>query len=304
MKFSIFILFSFISSAYAENTTSINYSQNKCEIRDQSGVVQFNYAGDACLFLEDGSFIVYKKSDGSTSRVNSKSKVIWKKKLGTILSLELDKNKKTILVLGQQVEKTFICKALSKFLVRIDLKSGKTLSFLNGPSLLNEIVKIRSENKKYFPLLGPLNKPDENNEGYDCVLTGALEVKSIKHFTANGADKMHFANDILLYMAPELATAYILSYDLKNIVWSYELDSLQEEIFKYYVEGDFIHILSFEDSKKRRAVIRKISLIDKKVEWVKKEEITSSAQFINYSGETSNLNTETKNLSDFIKRKK
>lgn len=304
MKFSILILFSFISNAYAENTTSTNYSQNKCEIRDQNDVVQFNYAGDACLFLDDGSFVVYKKSDDSTSRVGSNAKVIWKKNLGKILSINTDKTKKTILLLRQQVQKTFLCQAMSRSLVRIDLNTGKTLSSLNGETLLNEIVKVRSENKKYFPLLGPVNKPEENNNDYDCVLTSAVEVKSIRNSAVGGSDQTHFNGDIFLYMPPELATAYILSYDLKKIIWSYELDNLQEEIFKYDIDNKHIHILSYEDSKKSTVIIRKLSLLDKKIEWAKKEKFTSSVQYLNYSGDVAKSNSATQTLADFLKSKK
>jgi hypothetical protein len=61
--------------------------------------------------------------------VNSNGKIIWKKNLGKVLTLGLDKRKKSILLLGQKLEKTFLCKALSKFLVRIDLKKVKQFRF-------------------------------------------------------------------------------------------------------------------------------------------------------------------------------
>lgn len=316
MKSIIAILFSFISNSYAEKTTSINYSQNKCEIRDQTDTIQFNYPGDTCLFLEDGSFIVYKKSDDSTARVNSNGKIIWKKKVGKILSIEFDKTKKTALLFGQQVEKTFLCKSLSKFLVRIDINSGKTLSFLSGQNLIKEIVKTRSEEKKYFPMLSPQNKPEENNNGHDCVLTGPYEVKSIRYSTENNANKRLFDGDVFLYMSHELAAAYILSYDLKKIVWFYELYNPQEEIFKQYIDNDFIYILSFEDLKKLTIIVRKISLLDKKTIWTKKIQLDSQEQhssyYINDSGDVALSNSATdridssqyKTLSEFLKNKK
>lgn len=309
MKLIIFILFIFSSNSYAEKTTSINYSQNNCEIRDQDGNVQFNYPGDTCLFLEDGSLIVYKKSDDSTARVNSNGKIVWKKKLGKILSIDLDKRKKTILFLGQNVEKTFLCKALSKFLIRIDLNSGKTLSFLNGTNLLKEIVKKSYEHLNYFALLSPLNNAEENNNDYDCVLTSPLEVNSIKYSADSNADKILFDGDVFLYMEHMPGAAFILSYNLKKIIWFYELENTQEEIFKYYVHNNFIHILSFEDLKKRTIIIRKISLLDKKTEWVKKIQLDSEDQYSfkpEKINEISHIidNSQLKTLSDFIKNKK
>lgn len=276
MVFILCVLFSFLSLANVEQTAAVNYSQNKCEIRDQKGNVQFKYNADTCFFLEDGGFIAYKKTDDSTFRVNSSGKIIWKKNLGQVLSIDLDKSKKTVLLLSQKIEKTFLCKALSKFLVRIDLSSGKTLSSLSGTNLLTEIIKIRTEGKKYFPLLSPVNKSLESKKDHDCSLIGALDAKYIK----NSADKVHFDQDIFLYMDQALTTAYILSYDLKKIVWFYELDNTQEEIFKYFIHNEYIYILSFENFQKRAVVLRKISLLDKKTDWVKKIQLDSGYEYV------------------------
>jgi hypothetical protein len=187
--------------------------------------------------------------------------------------------------------------------------------------------------------LSPLNKSEENNNDYECVLTGALEVSSIKHLVDSNTDKKHFDGDLFLYMDHVLATAYILSYDFKKIVWFYELDS-NEEIFKYFINNHYMYILSFENFKKSTIFIRKVSLLDKKTDWIKKIQLDSEVQYslksenaneigisfqankkdnsfhllytINYSGEitTSNSvtdlidNSQLKTLSDFIKNKK
>ena len=274
------LLIGLSSPAVLGSEGSKNFVQLGCKVSDDLGTARFKHAADICLFLPDGSLISFTEKEKAIQKTNQDNKVIWKKATENIRSLLLSFDKKSLLVLGSAVKKNVYCNAKTDVVERISVSTGKTLASLS----VDEVVDMLVLGRGSVPVLVPAHPNNsESNENFNCAFPAFAFISEISAGASKHASSP-FLGSVVLYTDSNLQANYILSPDLKKLVWSTAPSKLGEVVVQNTIYKDHIYVASTFADNAKQVRIKKINFKNKKTIWFKDFQLDSDFKPIYHSG--------------------
>ena len=257
-----------------------NFLQLGCKITDNLGKSRFEHNADICLVLPDGSYFSFTEKEKTIQKISQDNKVIWKKNIQNVRNMLLSFDKKSLLVLSSAIKKNLYCNAKTDVIKRISVNSGKTLASLSIDEAIDMLVLGRGS----VPLLVPVKKNNtELQNSFDCAVPSFTAISEISADSSKHISSP-FLGGVVLYTGSSLQSNYILSHDLKKLLWSFVPPKFGEVIVQNTIYKDHVYVTSTFSDNSQQVRIKKINFQSKKPVWFKDFQLESGFKPIYHSG--------------------
>ena len=228
MKPLFALVFFFLSFGYAAERENEELHVLSCAILNSKGVVKYDFQGQFCNFLDDGSYVshVFFPEGVFVVRFGANNQIIWKRKLDVHHQLKLTADKKKLIALTVEYVKTPLCKVtrFDNFLV-LDVETGKSLFTWNSADYINKITELKI---KYSSIILQSSTESKTNKTV-CKITHLNSVYEIpENQLSNKISAFKAGNFIVNFLG--LGAVLIVDQKTKEIVWE---SSLKRDNFSY-----------------------------------------------------------------------
>lgn len=190
--------------------------QARCDIFDDQFVKIKEFAGEMCVFLEDGSLVQYVEDKG-LSYLSPLGEVLWTKKLRLHHQMNHSLDKKEILIMGEQIEQENGADVDYAVFSVIDLKSGKVVKKFSMYDHRREFFDRYMTNP--LSILRPVSFRREILTARQFVHANSF-YEIPKSFSAAVPESLKKGGYIINFLAEGI---FIIDHEMKNIIWHEDL---------------------------------------------------------------------------------
>lgn len=255
----LFLFFSIVSAGWSREVI-----EARCSIFDKDGSLIKSFSGYLCLFLEDGSHV--EVDDRYVAYLNPKNIQTWKRNGLFHHDVEIDQNKRDLLVLSETSHKILGCNTRFDSIKIYDLLTGKLKKTVDFYDFYNQIKVERN-----YSYLGKASYRKLEGK-YDCGTTHVNSFSQIPKNILEGTNSAFKAGNWIVNFGWS-GLLLIFDREFKKIVWQKNIDINDV----YYHDVQFLNdgkiLLYVNDyinkSKKRVTALAEIDLSKNKKNEIK-----------------------------------
>lgn len=255
----LFLFFSLVSAGWTREVI-----EARCSIFDKDGSLIKSFSGYLCLFLEDGTHI--EVDEKSVVFLDSKNIQKWKRSGLFHHEVEIDQNKKDLLVLSETSHKILGCNTRFDSINVYDLLTGKLKKTVDFYDFYSQIKVERDysylSKASTRKLIGKYDCSTTHVNSFSQIPKNTLEEKNSAFKEGNWIVNFGWSGLLLIF-----------DRDFKKIVWQKNIDI--EEVYYHDVQvlNDGKILLYVNDyinkSKKRVTALAEIDLSKNKKNEIK-----------------------------------
>lgn len=229
IKFLLFALLMFSSPQVVKAESAKELHLIACSLLNKDGRVIYEFVGDYCIFLEDGSYIssILYENTPQIIRFSAYGEILWKRKLAVHHQMKLSNDKKKVFVLSQEWLPNKLCRTRFDKIEALDVDNGKSLFSWRTVEHVKELVDLK---KKYGtePLLfqlAAISKPGSPGCEFSH-LNSIYEIPENETYKSIPAFKP--GNFLVNYQGA--GPVVILDDRMKKILWDSGLSSQKKQL--------------------------------------------------------------------------
>lgn len=217
-----------------------------CTILNSKGEVVFGFAGQNCIFLEDGSYISNVLIDKipHVVRFGAYNQIVWKRKIEAHHQINLSSDKKRLIVLSTERSKEVLCTTRFDVLNVLDINTGKTLFYWNSKYYATDFVRI------FRTFSTPFLHSITDKSSWSCEMT---HLNSVYEIPENEYSKKNSAFSAGNYILNFYGLGHVLIIDKnsKKIVWESSLGSKNFKVLNLHdvqvlEDGNILYARNFD----------------------------------------------------------